>query len=214
MNTKKIALLWLLFATTSISAFAQGEAYKTQLDIIFKSFQSKDYSLLKPLIDAHVKIGTLPQGLNDAVIPQVLNQLPIPDSYKITGTAKEGANTRVNTEYHYTAGNTRNQNFVFDAQNKILEMDILGDAQVSSTVVAPVSATALPDRFEAPFEVHKHLIFMKANLNDKEETFVMDCGAPLLVLNRKYFTSDTVANGIAEGVGGSVEMGQTHIQSL
>ncbi len=206
---KKLFSFSILVLAATFAATAQGEQYKQELDALFNSFKQKDYTTMKPLLDKNVKIGTLPTGMNDAVVPQVLKQLPVPTGYKVVKETKEGANVRIYTEYQYASGNKRAQNFVFNTDKKIVDLDILGDAQVA-TMSAPTAATPtnMPDRFEVPFQVRGRIIFVKAMLNGREENFILDSGAPLLILNSKYFNADTMSGARAQGVGGSAAVGR------
>lgn len=107
---------------------AQENAYQAKLDQVFKAFNTKDYALLKPLVDEKVLIDLkIPVGLNDAVLPQIIAQLPTPDSYRVIKSEKIDGGTRFTTEYLYKE-KTRLQYFTFNSKGVITHLDILRDA--------------------------------------------------------------------------------------
>lgn len=66
--------------------------------------------------------------MNDYIIPQVMLQLPTPDSYTIVKTETIGGNKKITTEYSYTGGKKRLQYFTFNDEGKVIDLDILSDA--------------------------------------------------------------------------------------
>jgi len=126
ISIKKIILGIAFLSVLSPSMKAQD---KKELDIVFNSIKNNDYKSLKPLLDDYVKINAnIPTGMNDMVIPQVLQQLQRPDSYTVVKKEKVGSNIRFETEYVYK-GKKVNRNFEFNSEGKIIDLDILGDAK-------------------------------------------------------------------------------------
>lgn len=105
--------------------------YKKELDIIFIAFQKQNYELIKPLLDERVVINEkIPVGMNDLIIPQVMAQLPIPDSYKVIKIETIGKNKKITTEYVYKdREKPRPQYFTFNKEGNIIDLDILSDAK-------------------------------------------------------------------------------------
>ena len=73
-----------------------------------------------------------------------------------------------------------------------------------------------PDSFSIPFSVHQSLIQVDITLNGKNEKFVLDNGAPYLVMNAGHFNkvieTDTLIK--AKGIGGKVDAGSFAIDSF
>jgi hypothetical protein len=92
----------------------------------------------------------------------------------------------------------------------------LAFAFCNASLSAQPAAVQQTDSFTVPFEVHANLIFVKAMLNDKEEYFVFDSGAPMLVLNSDHFDTKEIIKATvdAEGVGGKTEVGMYHLKSF
>lgn len=131
-------LFSLLIAGILVSnvSFAQQKDLTKELDILFTGFKNQDYETLKPLLDDEVKISeNIPVGMNDMVIPQVLAQIPVPDSYKVIKTEKIGDNQKITTEYFYKERDKRVQYFTFNSKGIVIDLDILSDAtKVESSI--------------------------------------------------------------------------------
>lgn len=209
-------LLVLLLCIPTIPSTAQRPTYQKEAELIFTAFRDKNYTLLQPLLDEQVRIGTLPKGRNDVVVPQVLNQLPEPASFRITAIREDSGGTRVYTEYTYSSGSTRPQSFLFNQNGKITDMDVLQGTRSLTAGSTRPDNKRLPVRLNIPFTVQNGIIFVKATLNGREENFIFDSGCPSLLLNADFLQpSDLVGSGaVATGVGGSQTMQVYHIDSF
>lgn len=209
-------LLFALFMTPVIGlAQSAPTSYQPSLDSIYSAFKQRDYAFVKPMLDPNVKIGDLPKGLNDMVVPQILAQLPEPKSYTVMEANAENDGTRVYTRYIFANGDTAQRSFLFDKTGKITDFDILEGVKARAASVSS-APTTMPDRFELPFEVKEGIIYVKASLNGKKEDFILDSGAPLLILNGDHQISDSITKTAEKvhGVGGAAETGITHIKSF
>ena len=131
LKTKIFLLLFAGLGMLNVAAHAQASAkYAKETEILFQALKTGDYELMKPLLDPMVKIGNLPQGYNDMVVPQVITQLPKPESYTLVGEKKDGKNIRVTIEVS-TGGKKESRSFVFNSAGKVVELDILGKSKAS-----------------------------------------------------------------------------------
>lgn len=198
---KSIAILCFFI---SFAASAQQD-FSKKVNIVFTSIKSKSYTDLKSILDKDVKIGNLPRGMNDVVIPQVLNQMPVPAAYVIAKIETEQGGTRVRTVFDYN-DKKRNHSFLFDTNGMITEMDILEGA--TATVMqmnGSPEATEMPDKIIVPFEVHAGLIFTKATVNGQQGNFVLDSGCPALVVNSGRIAAEDMGGTVnARGIGGDI----------
>lgn len=131
MKTKILTLILITIFSISISAQAKTD-YKPSLDLIFKAFKEKKYDLVKSLFDSNVKIGDLPTGMNDQIIPQIINQLPEATSYSVTKTTAEGGNIRIETIYKTVLIPEMKRNFVFNKAGKIIDFDVLAEVSTET----------------------------------------------------------------------------------
>jgi len=131
MKTKIVLLLLAGLSIINLTANAQKPTkYAKETETVFQALKTGDYELMKPLLDPKVKIGDLPQGFNDMVVPQVITQLPKPESYTLVGEKKDGKNIRVTIEVS-TGGKKESRSFVFNSAGKVVELDILGKSKAS-----------------------------------------------------------------------------------
>ncbi|NET32785.1 MAG: hypothetical protein F6K19_12350 [Cyanothece sp. SIO1E1] len=66
---------------------------------------------------------------------------------------------------------------------------------------------------QTPFKHIRGLIFVQVEVNGEDAYFILDSGAPVVVLNSKYFSNGT-EDGSAQGVSGSLQRQQIHIDSF
>lgn len=122
--------IFLVLLVVANVGFAQDKDHTKELDAIFNAFKTKEYDGIQALLDPEVKIDpNIPVGFNDMVIPQVLQQLPTPVSYTVISKQKVDAGLQYTTEYKYAEGEPRLQYFVFNAEGKVTELDVLRDAK-------------------------------------------------------------------------------------
>jgi hypothetical protein len=153
--------------------------------------------------------------MNDAVIPQVLAQLPRPESCTVVSEELHNINTRVNAVFVIN-GKSENRSFLFNQEGKVIEMDILGNAKTQTAEMTTGQQT-LPQKLTIPFKVHRGEIFVKASVNGVEEDFLLDSGAPVLILNSSYLPDNAgkPMQGIAAGIGGAVDnMTTVHLDNF
>ncbi len=217
MYSRISCLLFVCIAFFNGLTIAQQSPCATKAEILCNGFKNADYSMIKPLLDSKVKIGDLPTGMNDAVVPQILAQMPKPDSYKIAGEEQEGNSTRIQAVF-VISGEEQKRSFVFNKDCVVTELDILGNAKVKAMEM-PVSQGPenMPAKMTVPFTLKHKEIFVKAKLNGTEGDFLLDSGAPLLILNSAHLPKGAgkQMGAIAAGVGGAAgDMSMVHMDSL
>lgn len=206
-----------MLAAIGEPVLGQNTSFNTKIDQLFDAFKNADYEAMRAMLDEKVKIGDLPTGMNDAVVPQLLAQLPKPESYKIISLEKEGNDTRVKTVFSVN-GQPENKSFLFNAAGKVIEMDILGNVHAEA-VEMPVDngKKTTPGVIDIPFKEKHGLIFVKAEVNGESGNFLLDTGAPLLMVNSRHFTNDsaTKVDVDAQGIGGKInDMKMMHVDSF
>jgi len=202
----------------SFSGFVFGQhGCLAKAEVLCSGLKSADYNVIKPLLDSKVKIGDLPTGMNDAIMPQILAQMPKPDSYKITGEEQEGNNMRVHAVFMIN-GKQEQRSFLFNQNCVVTELDILGNAKATAMEMPVGQAAAeMPDKMTMSFTLKHNEIFVKAKLNGTEGDFLLDSGAPMLILNSAHLPKGAgkAMGAIAAGVGGEAgDMSMVHMDSL
>jgi len=217
MRSKILYPLFACIVFFNSYTLAQQSPCAIKAGILFNGFKSADYNMIKPLLDSKVKIGDLPTGMNDAVMPQILAQMPKPDSCKITGEEQEGNGTRIRAVFIIN-GEEQKRSFLFNKDCVVTELDILGNAKATA-METPVSQSpeTMPAKMTMPFRLKHGEIFVKAQLNGTEGEFLLDSGAPLLILNSAHLPKDAgkQTGTVAAGVGGTAgDIKMVHLDSL
>lgn len=90
---------------------------------------------------------------------------------------------------------------------------VLKAGQAASSGSAPATTVVKGGALAQPFDLHRNLIFFPATLDGERGNFILDTGAPRLLLNRRA----TAAKGLAAtglGAGGEVRYCRQRVQSL
>ena len=118
--SKTAVLVSLLFYN---SLFSQ-EAYQTQLNTIFKTFITKDFQLLKPLMQQH-KINSFQKNSvsKESLMVQQIGLVPTPESYSVIKSETIGYNERLTVQYQY-ADKLRTHYFTFDRKGRLISIEI------------------------------------------------------------------------------------------
>jgi len=227
---KRIAFVAPLVIAASISpAFAQASPYQPQLDTFLKAFQTKDYDLMKSLLDPQVKIGNVPAVMNDSLLHQMLDRLPAPSSYSITNSVTAGNLTTVNTLFKFPGRPDSPQIFVFNSDGKITSFQLPKGVRIAirteeQTVTVPVEAPTdhksikvhLPKTIEMPFALSDNVPVVTAEINGKQGKFLLDSGSDDLLLNSNLMKQDQLktSNAFATGVGGTVALKTFSVNSF
>lgn len=80
---------------------------------------------MKPLLASDMKIGDFTTGQNDNIVPQLLMQLPTPNSFTVTNMVTEGENVRITTNYTSDIMPEMKRTFLINKEGKIIEFDVL-----------------------------------------------------------------------------------------
>lgn len=65
-----------------------------------------------------------------------------------------------------------------------------------------------------PIQIKKDLILCQANINGKDVTLLLDSGAPGLVLNSRYYTTNETDSQLCQGINGSFSCPSVQIKSF
>jgi hypothetical protein len=74
-------------------------------------------------------------------------------------------------------------------------------------------AQDIPGEFKTHFEMANTFIIIKVRLNGKEENFILDSGAPKIILNSEYYNSNSAMSN-AIGISGNLSTGTFFMDEL
>lgn len=135
MTTKIIYFVFALLV--SVAGTAQDSSkFEPQLNTVLKAFQNQDVSKLNTVLAENFTIAGMPKGFEKQILPQLVEQLPPFDSYKVTKVEEETNGTRV--YLYFVEPKTKEQvtsNFLFNKKNKIQEFNLLDDSEITTQVI-------------------------------------------------------------------------------
>jgi len=188
-----------------------NKAAKNPYELAIAGFEqcltTDDYSKLEPFLSEDFKAGDYPVPMVHQVIPQILQQYPNLTSSEI----KEIKANTVLVDLVFDQIGATSSTITFDTNDKITNISLFDD-------ILGMSANASAEEFEkvnsfkVPFEiVGEGLILLKAKLNGVEEDFILDSGAPAIVINT---VSKANKSNNAQGVAGQASMSEVKIESF
>lgn len=203
----KLLLLLVLLASGPVRA--QPSLGVPALDQLVTALNAKSVAPLQPYLTPATRIGALPAAYTGQVLTQVLAQGAPVESSRLVSRTPEGANTR------YVCTFTRQGNpvpkevdMLLSPAGKFLELNLVkAEAKRIDTRFGPQDLTT-PPTVEAPMRLVGGLVVVEAEVNGRRGAFVLDSGAPALVLNQREFAAPggqaTLAVGGPQGVNGTV----------
>jgi hypothetical protein len=183
----------------------QDEKIREAMAILVKSLTEKNFAVLEPYLAENYRVGEFKGQIALSVIKQfIASGARIPSGYRINTIKPEAENFRVSATFVYQSGE-KEQNFLLTGEGKFIEINLFS-AMTKSFDQVPEAKIKTPSLMELPFVLKNRLIFVNAEANGQKGLFVVDSGAPRLVLNQVYFKPDEKVNTVSnvQGVGGTI----------
>lgn len=215
---KNLAALIILFFASNF-AFAQGVTECEKIvSQIYEAINKKNADPIMKYLSDDFSVAGQTGEIAKMVLPQLFDQLnmEVSNTKKISET-KTDVLTLV-YEAEFGDKGTKTSTFVFNTKNQLKSLELLpmqvmakkGDVEVEKDEQA---------YFTVPFKRVRNLISVEVKLNGVDRTFLVDNGAPILVLNSAHIEKDTTENKItlsdAKGAGGTIsDMGLEQIESF
>jgi len=115
-------------------------------------------------------------------------------------------------------GSQEEATFIFNENNLLRELSLFSSMEVKTVSGDPEVINNSAEVFEIPFQMAGKLILVDVLLNGKKRKFIVDSGAPSVILNSNYIEKDTTKTTLTsttKGVGGSISgLGVEKIKSL
>lgn len=173
------------------------------LDALESALNTHDFTLLEPWLDTDYRVSGIPAAFSTQVIQQVVTTYPHTiDVIEITHIQQDAENVLYTVDF-VSGQKTREHTLLLSASGKFMEINIfetatrkLGDADEEDSI--------LPDVMQVPFIPAGNLMLIEATVNDTAGYFLVDSGAPSMVLNSRYFASPQSQMVQGLGVGGAV----------
>lgn len=207
-KTLLILILGLLLAAAPLLA---QEGIPEAISVFIEALNAHSYELAAPHLGAEFNIEGVPKEFRELALKQIFALFPytITEQQLISASA-DGKTFRV---LLIRTDGEREIDFTLDEEGKLMSTTLFQAAVKPASQQQPRD---LPAYAEARFELVQNLIFLQGELNGEKTVFLLDSGAPLLVLNSKYEASEnTIILSQSAGVGGSIGgVGTTRVQSF
>ena len=113
----------------------------------------------------------------------------VQDFKRVSKTESEGRLTLV-YNFTYSRLGERTKIFVFDEDNLLIQME-LSEARVYVNIGTDREFTISEQEvITIPIEIRNGIPLAKATVNGKSKTFIIDTGAPWVILNNRYFRNN------------------------
>ncbi len=206
---KSIQLTLLFICTSSFTLFAQSILVcENIVKQVVSSFNTKTDEGITKHYATDFTFANYKGEMARRIVPVLFQQMKetITDYKQLE--AIQGDNLKLIYEFTYSDLKKKKSTFVFNANNELKEMELF--KMEVKTMDNKTSLTKPTNNFiSIPFKKVGNLIAVEANLNGTKQWFLLDNGAPKLVLNSAY-VSDEVPSpnqqvvSSAQGVNGSI----------
>jgi hypothetical protein len=220
MQVKRLIIVLLLAGIfLSVSAAAEPELQQEQeipvaIRYFIKGLNEHSYITAKPYISSEFGIEGVPPEYLRQALNQVFTSFPVSIehyAYESHGQERDGT---LYTLKLMAQGRVSSVDFLLDYENKVLGCSLFRAQQPGE--VMSIDNRKLVSYAEQKFELVNGIIILPVKLNGTEVDFILDSGAPMLVLNAA--ADSTRRNAIiagARGIGGDIRnMGFSHVESL
>ncbi|MBC8082703.1 MAG: retropepsin-like domain-containing protein [Hymenobacter sp.] len=204
---KKIFLSVILSLSSLGAAVAQSATGVPAIDQFVAAANRQSVEGLRPYLTADTRVDALPAAYTPQVLAQLLPKFGPVEGARLVRQEAAGANTR------YVCALTRKGAekeciFLLTPAGQLLEINLaMASAKKIDTAFSPQSLTT-PPRVDASVRLVNGLLLVEAEVDGRRGTFVLDSGAPALLLNQREFAAPAgqaaAAVGGAQGVNGGV----------
>jgi len=160
-----------------------SETIKMVLSGLEQALMTSDYSKLVPHLSTHFKAGNYSDPLVHQVIPQILQQYP----KLMSLTILEESRNSILLDLEFEQIGKSQSTVLLQDDGKILGISLFDDVLKASEVAAAQTEGSIfeaVESFQTKIEIAgSGLVMVKAKLNGIEEDFLLDTGAPAIVLN-------------------------------
>lgn len=204
----------LLFMAAAGAAGAQSVTGIPALDQLVVALDSGSVAPVRPYLAPETRVGSLPPAYTARVLAQLVPQFGPVESLRVVRQEPAGANTRYVCAIAQH-GAEQACDFVLTPAGQFAELNLAppGVRKLGNTL-GPQDLTT-PPSLDAPLRLVHGLILVEAEVDGRRGAFLLDSGAPALVLNQREFPAPaTEAPPVAssgQGVNGRMASAAYHV---
>jgi hypothetical protein len=214
---KTILLSVLLFNCVNVFSF-NNNIHEKIVEITITAINDNSSTQLESYLSTDFSIAGQTGEIAKIVLKQLITQLDDTVlNHHFTNQQTEQNETTISYLITYQKMGDKEATFVFDSNNKLKEL-ILMDMQVKTSKKLKNIIKSEHNVIKVPFKIAGKLIALDVTLNGEERTFVLDSGAPVIILNSRYLEkadSNRKILSSTKGVNGAITgMDISQIKSL
>lgn len=204
----------LLFLAAAGAAGAQPATGIPALDQLVVALNQQSTEPLQPYLTPETRVGSLPPAYTARILAQLVPQFGPVEGLRVVRQEPAGANTRYVCAIAQH-GAEQACDFVLTPAGQFAELNLAppGVRKLGNTL-GPQDLTT-PPSVDAPMRLVHGLILVEAEVDGRRGAFLLDSGAPALVLNQREFpapaTEAPLAAGSGQGVNGRMGGASYHV---
>jgi hypothetical protein len=203
---RKLGYFLLLYFGLVRAVLAQQATGVAALDQLVAALNSKSVAPVQPYLTPETRVGRLPPAYTERALAQLVQVGPV-DGLRIVRQEPAGPNTRYVCALT-RQGTEKEITLVLTPAGQFAELNLLpaGPRKIATTF-GPDELTT-PPSVVAPARVLNGLLLVEAEVDGRRGSFLLDTGAPALVLNKREFAAPvaetTLATAGSTGVNGKM----------
>ena len=197
-------LVILLFSTQTIFSQNIEECTKV-VNTTIEAINSNSLEKLEPYLSENFKIAKQKGKTAKLILSQLFTQLNV-ESFEKKSSNKENETLTLKYNFKYEYMGNKEVTFTFNKENELIELQLLKmrvEKNSKSNVIKNSKNVT-----KIPFEMSGKLIMVDVMLNGKKRKFILDSGAPQVILNSRYTaekdTTEKRILSLSKGVSGNI----------
>lgn len=168
-----------------------------------EGWNAKSYWKAQDALAKDFSIDRVPPEYIEQVLTQIFRNAPVVISSYILKKITPNQKRTVYTVSIITPNGIREIDFTLNKEDKIVSTTLF---QAANPGTMSSGRSSIKLYAEIPFRLQNNLILVEAEINGDKAHFILDSGAPMLVLNSVYDPDRPVQIvGMSAGVGGAIE---------
>jgi Aspartyl protease len=204
-----MSLLLIILVSCSTNVTMKKEVSEEKSDIqesisiLIKALNDNNFYIIEPLLSEDYNVPGVPASMSKMVFEQVVSSYKENiHNYEIIESNPEGSDIRIIAKFIYS-DKQKEFDFLLNPQAEFIEINIFHTLKKEVEDIKKENIE-IPVFMQIPFTLSSKLITVEAEVNGKKGNFLVDSGAPHLVLNNKHFKTEEVNSVSGMGVSGVI----------
>jgi hypothetical protein len=192
---RKLGYFLLLYFGLLQAALAQQATGVAALDQLVAALNSKSLGPVQPYLTPETRVGNLPPAYTGRALAQLLQVGPV-EGLRIVRQEPAGPNTRYVCALA-RQGTEKEITLVLTPAGQFAELNLLPASSKKITTTFGPDELTTPPSVVAPARVLNGLLLVEAEVDGRRGSFLLDTGAPALVLNKREFAAPAAEAALA-----------------